>query len=367
MFVKRLRKAGTKYLRLTVVSLVVAAVVTAVVTAIGDPQRLSLLPERVGPAFVGVFLQTFVVLFVIGLVSRLLKQNSDKMKTVWSEQVGGPLVDRWNGLARRTRAIVVGILTALIAGGSTAVAAVVYTVPLSVVGAISLCGWPVGTYWALRRRPSTGTSSAAKSVAVQSRYAELRQLETRTMALLVGFVVGAVTGGGLWLLGVDVAPTAVIAGLVWLVATVIVYNRYETTLARRTELAMVETMTIDDEIELSIKNKGRETVGLTSATIRDTTHTHYRLRKDITLQPGRTATMRLPASFTYSPTTTERTLPLGYTLDRSQEAPIIFSETGSAFELQHGHINTDTKEWTDTDERYNPQSTAVANGATSQD
>jgi hypothetical protein len=77
--------------------------------------------------------------------------------------------------------------------------------------------------------------------------------------------------------------------------------------------------------------------------------------------------VRLPASFTATPTTAERTLPLGYTLDRSQEAPIVYSKSGSAFELQHDRTDTDTEEWTDRDEQYSPQSTAVANGATSQD
>jgi len=369
MVVKRVRKAGKKYaaqyLRLTVVSVVVAAVVTAVVGAVGTPRRLSLLPERLGPPFVGVFLQTFVVCFVVGLVGRLLNQHSSDITQFCSDRVD-PLVERWNGLARRARAIITGVLTAAIVGGITATVGIVYAVPISLIVGVSLATWPVSTYWVLRQpHPTEVSSTAEESIAVRSGYAELRRLETRTLASLVGFVIGASTGGGLWFLGVDTAALVIVAGLVWLVGTVIVYNRYETGLTRRTELAIVGTTTTDDEIELAIKNGGSETVGLTNATITDTTRTRYRLGPHLTLQPGATTTVTVPSTFTLSPTTAERTLPLGYTLDRSQETPIIYARTGSVFELQHDGVD-ENPAWTG-GESYSSQSTPISEAAHSQD
>lgn len=368
MFVKRVQKAGktyaAQYLRLTVVSVVIAAVVTAVVGAVGTPRRISLLPARLGPPFVGVFLQTFVVCFVVGLVGRLCTQYSSDIKQFCSDRLN-PLVDRWNGLARRTRAIISGIVTAVVASGITATASVVYALSVSAVVSVGLAAWPVSTYWVLRQPRSTDVSSGEEAVAVRSGYAELRRLETRTIALLVGFVIGTATGGGLWLLGVDTGVMVIVTGVVWLVGTVIVYNRYETELTRRTELAIVGTATTDDEIELTIKNEGSETVDLTNATITDTTRTRHRLGTRVTLQPGATTTVTVPSTFTLSPTTAERTLPLGYTLDRSQETPIIYARTGSVFELQHDGAD-ESPAWTGA-ESYSSQSTPISEAAHSQD
>lgn len=360
MSVAGLRKAGkkyaTQYARVTIVSFVAATVVAAVVGAVRNGRPISVLPQWIDlPQFVRVFVLSFVLFFIVGLLVRLLKQHSTDLKQLWEDRLGGPLVERWNGLARRTQAIISGVLAAVAAGVGTAVAGFVYTVPSAVIGGACLLAWPVGTYWALRQRPSVeGTSGITGLVATRSRYGELRHLETRTVALLIGFVIGAASGSGLWLLGVDTAVTATIATLVWLAATVIVYNRYETVLMRRTELAIVstESITADDEIELTIKNRGRETVELVNPTLRDTTHEHYQFTEELGVQPGGKTTLKLPSTFTVSTTTAERTLPLGYTLDRSQDAPIVYSQTGSAFELQQGR-ETD---WPETNTEYGSQS-----------
>lgn len=373
MLLARLKKSGrkyaAKYLRLTLLSLVVAAVVTAVISAVGNPRQISVLPERLGPPLVGVFIQVLVVCFVGGLIIRLVSAHSADLKQAWNERIGGPLVDRWTGLARRTRAIITGVATAVVAGTAAAVAGVVYPVPLSLIGAVALFAWPVGTYWSLRRQSTAESANIGKSVVVRSRYADLRQQETRTVALLGGFLIAAATGTGLWLLGVDTAATAGIAGLVWLVATVIVYSRYETILTERTALAIVATTTTteSDGLELTIKNRGEETVDLTNPTLEDTTHERYRIERQFTLQPGGCATIQLPASFTWSSTTAERTLPLGYTLDRSQAAPIVYTQQGTAFELQHDGQTEENTAWAGSDETYTPEPTTVSNGAHSQD
>ena len=379
MFVKRLKK-GTKkyaarYLRVTVLSIVVAAVLTAVLSGVGSPRQVVVLPDWLGPVFLRVFVQAFVVCFVLGLFVRLLSAHKADLKKAYDERIGGPLVDRWTGLARRTRAILAGIMTAVGAGTVTAATAAVtasaegvYVVPLAVVAGVGLLAWPVGTYWSLARQSTAESTGTGKSVAVKSRYADLRHQETRTIALLVGFLIGAATGGGLWLLGVSAVATAGIAGLVWLVATVLAYNRYASTLTERTALAIVaaESTTAGEAVELTIKNRGHETVDLAEPTILDTTHERYRIGRPLRLQPGDCATMRLPSSFTWSATTAERTLPLGYTLDRSQAAPRIYTRQGEAFELQHDDA-AETDPWTSHEETDAPRSTAVTQGAHGQD
>jgi hypothetical protein len=261
------------------------------------------------------------------------------------------------------------VATAVVAGTAAAVAGVVYAVPLSLIATVALFAWPVGTYWSLRRQSTADSANIGESVAVRSRYADPRQQETRTVALLGGFLIAAATGTGLWVVGVDTAATAGIAGLVWLVATVIVYNRYESTLTERTALAIVSTTTTteSDGLELTIKNRGEETVDLTNPTLEDTTHERYRIGRQLTLQPGGCATIQLPSSFTWSSTTAERTLPLGYTLDRSQATPIVYTQQGTAFELQHDGQTEQNTAWAGGDEMHTPEPTAVSNGAHSQD
>ncbi|MFW6321567.1 MAG: hypothetical protein ACOC0Z_06910 [Halohasta sp.] len=366
MIVKAVRKAGKKYAkkyaRVTVLSILAAAVLTAVFGALGDPSRLSMLPRPFDvPLSVSLFLTAFVVCFVIGLLGRLVGTHSDTLKTMWSDRID-PLVARWNAIARRTRAIIVGVLAALVAGAVTAVAGMVVAVPLSQVVGAALLAWPVGTYWTLARS-GRDTSGLREAIDDRSRYVELRHMETRTIALLLGYLIAAATAGGLWALGVETAAAAAIAGLVWLVATVVVYNRYETVLTDRTELAIVDTDPVDDELELSITNEGRETVELIAPTIRDTTRNRYRLADRLRLQPGGRATVKLPSTFRLAPTDLERTLPLGYTLDRSQPAPTVYSRTGTAFELQRqepGDAPEDGPAWSD-DVEYTP-STAVPAG-----
>lgn len=375
MYLKRLRKAGKKYgkkyFRVIIVSVVVAAVLTAVAGEIGNLSQLLLIPRLAGlPLFVLLYLQLFVGLFGIGLLLGLLRKNSQKLRSKWTKSVGEPLSQRWKGLSRRLQAILLGLLVAVLAGGTTAAVDLVYPIPLAVSSGVSLLAWPIGTYWALTATTSTETeASVMRSLSVRSRYAKLRQLETRTIALLVGFVIAAVTGGGIRWLGVNTVSTVGVAGLVWLVAAIVVYNQYETATTTRTELEIIatETTAATDTIEVSIKNSGVETVTLPKPTLKDTNNELYVVNKDLRLQPGDRDTIRLPSVFSLAPSDVERTLPLGYTLDRSQQTPTIYSQTGCTFELQQQDTNTKTAAWTDRGTEHTSQSTAVPNMAGSQD
>jgi len=349
MSIKQARKAGKtyakRYARLTVVSLVVAAVVTAIVGAVVDPSRLAVLPGWLDrPAFVAVFVQTFAACFALGLLARVLARNWTKLKTLWTESIGGPLADRWRGLSRRTQAVLIGFVVAVVAAVVIAAGRLLAPVPRWLIAVGGLLGWPAGTYWGLARpRPTVGGSTDTDDAdgptsdpGGRRRYAELRHLETRTIALLVGYLLAAATGGGIRLLGVDPAVTVAVGLSVWLVATVVVYDRYERVLTERTALAIAETGPASghDGVELTIANRGHEPVALPAPTLVDTAGDRYRLAERLTIQPGGTVTVELPAGFRLTPTDAERTLPLGYTLDRSRAAPSLYTEAGAAFALQ---------------------------------
>ena len=360
MSIKQVRKAGKtyakRYARLTVVSMVVAAVLTAIVSAVGDTGRVALLPRWFDrPAFVAVFVQTFLTCFAIGLLVRVLARNWTKLKTLWTESIGGPLADRWQGRTRRMQAVLIGLAAAVVAGGVAAGVGLFRPVPRWLVAVGSLLAWPAGTYWGLAR-PRPAADGDSDDSGSPRRYAELRHLETRTIALLVGYLIAVATGGGIRLLGVDPTVTVAVALSVWLVATVIVYDRYERVLAERSALTIADTGPArgGEGVELTIANTGHEPVALPAPTLVDTAGDRYRLAERLTVQPGETVTVELPAAFRLTPTDAERTLPLGYTLDRSRAAPSLYTETGVAFTLNPSESD-DEPAWPD-DIEYDTES-----------
>ena len=365
MSISGLRKTGEtyakRYARLTMLSVAIAAVLTAVVGAASTPGRLAVLPGRLSiPPTVAVFIQFFGLCFALGLVGRVIYQNLGKLQSLFAEWIGNPLRERWGRLARRTQAVLFGLCWTLVSGGLAAAGVVYYGLPLALVAAVMLCTWPPSTYWLLGRRPATGSTDAEQHT-VRLRYPTLRQLETRTIAALAGFLVAAVVGSGLWLVGVEPRWAAVVAVLVWLVSTVVGYNRYASALETRSELALVDHRTRDDgTVELVVRNDGLEPVFLTRATITDTRTERYYLTDSIQLSPASRATLRLPSSFAVSPTDAERTLPLGYTLDRSQPTPVLYSQSGIAFELNRE--STDDRAFEDPTPAYTTSSTAIGGG-----
>ncbi|WP_253738353.1 lamin tail domain-containing protein [Halohasta salina] len=342
MSITQVRKAGKKYAkryaRLTVVSAVVAAVLTAIVGAVVDPSRIAVLPEWLDrPAFVAVFVQAFAACFALGLLGRVLARNWTKLKTLWTESIGGPLADRWRGLTRRTQAVLVGLVAAVVTGGLIAGVDHFTAVPRWLLAVGPLLTWPAGTYLGLARHRPTVDGGRDDNGGKWRRYAELRHLETRTIALLIGYLIAAATGGGIRLLGVNPAVTVAVGLSVWLVATVVVYDRYERVLTERSALAIVDDTdpaSGREGVELTIANTDHEPIALPSPTLVDTAGDRYRLAERLTVQPGGTVTVELPAAFRLTPIDAERTLPLGYTLDRSRAAPSLYTETGTAFALQ---------------------------------
>ena len=366
MSISGLRKTGEKYakryFRLTILSVAVAAVFTAVVGAAGNPTRLSVLPGQLAvPPTVAVFFQTFVLCFALGLVGRLLVRNLETLRELFAEWIGNPLRDRWRRLARRTQAVLFGLWWMLVVGGLAAAAVVYYSYPRFVIAAVMVCTWPLSTYWLLGRRPSAPLASTdADSGAVRRRYAALRHLETRSIAALFGFLLAAGVATGLWLLGVEVLSTIGLGALVWLVSTVVVYNRYASVLELRSDLSILSVDSDDEVLELVVRNTGLDSVDLTDATITDTRTERYHLSEPLELSSASSATLTVPASFAVSPTDAERTLPLGYTLNRSQPTPVVYTQSGAAFEL--ARESTADEPFESPASTYSASSTAIGAG-----
>ena len=373
MSVNGLRKTGEKYakryFRLTILSVAIAAVLTAIVGAAGTPGRFSVLPGWLSvPPTVAVFVQTFGLCFAIGLVGRIGIRNLEKLRGLFAEYIGDPLRDRWNRLARRTQAVLFGCCWLLVSGALAAVGVVYFGYPTLGIAAVMVCMWPLATYWLLRRRPATqpvvGDSSTGDTANSRYSFATLRQLETRTIAVLFGFLLAVALGSGLLGLGVELRGTVGLGALVWLVSTVIVYNRYASVLETRSVLTIVASGSPDgDLVELVVRNNGLDAVDLTHATVTDTKTDRYHLTQSIQLSPGSRATLGVPASFAVSPTDAERTLPLGYTLNRSQPTPVVYTQSGEAFAL----TRESTDEGSELTPTYSESSTALAATTHSQD
>ncbi len=259
--------------------------------------------------------------------------------------------DQWERLSIWAQATIAGgICGALVAVG-LGVAVVAGPIPLSFILAGSLIAWPVATVLVLRQRREPATDddspSAFQSLLIKAGYAQVKLLQTRTLAGIVGFA-GAVLGSlGIralisWLPWFDGTlthlQTVLLAAFLWVVATVLVYNRYESTISDRTDLRIVAVSNPESRPgrELTIKNDGVVPVELTQAKIRDTKRDLYQFDVGMSLEPGERRPFEVPEAFLLESNEAAMDLPLGYTLKQGGEHPIVYTRTGEQFVLQGG-------------------------------
>lgn len=263
---------------------------------------------------------------------------------------GDRVLDHWERLSSRVRALIAGAVCGTLVATGLGVATFAGAVPLMFVPVGSLIAWPVATVWTLRQRSTSNTAdspSALESVLITAGYAQIKQLQTRTLAGLVGFA-GAVLGSvGIrvllsWLPWFDVSlsllQTAVITVCLWLLATVIVYNHYEASITDRTDLQLVTVSRpeLRDGHELTIKNDGTAPVELSQAKLRDTNCDCYQFDVGVTLRPGACCSFAVPASFSLEPNDVATALPLGYTLTQGSKYPTLYTRDGEQFVLRDG-------------------------------
>lgn len=256
--------------------------------------------------------------------------------------IGVPAVlDRWRAVSPWGRATLVGFVLALVLTALLVVGLPTRSLRMSLGPAGFLAAWPLCTTGlVLRARHSTASEgSRVRSALVGVGYAQLRGPERRTLAAFVGGIAAVPTGFAAAFLcqsltgGVN-TPAVVAVGLaVWVGGTVLAYGRYAAT--ERTDLTVLDIRrTAEAGREMSIRNDSNRVIDLTDGTVRDTEHARFRVGSDRRLGPGDSCTLAVPEAFSLAPADVAVDLPLGYTLERGSDFPVVFGRTGERFRLR---------------------------------
>lgn len=246
--------------------------------------------------------------------------------------------------------VVGGALAGLAAGGVVAYDTWYASVPDYYATIAFLASWPLLAMvlgWKFRKRPSGSDGDPfVATVLIKSGYAQLERLESRTVAVLLGFVVALSVGVGLWWWGIELAYAAAFALVLWPLVALAGFGHLEKKRhnLERSDLVVVTVSDRDasDTRELTIRNDGDEPISLAKAKIRDTEYDRYRLGVDVTIGVGQRCTFDIPATFSLEPNDVGYTLPLGYTLKQGAIAPVIYTRDGDAFALYKEDVDAET-------------------------
>lgn len=173
---------------------------------------------------------------------------------------------------------------------------------------------------------------------VRSGFAQVRRIQSVTVALALGVLLGAI-GAVLASLTVDnLVVTLLVFFLAWLLGSYLSLRWF-----RRTDVAHSDLVIVDvrerssgGRRELAVANERDERVDLRDAKIRDTGYDLYRTNIDVVLGPGQTEAFDIPPSFSLFPSTEAMAsdLPLGFSVSQSADAPVIVTRDGEKFELR---------------------------------
>lgn len=242
-------------------------------------------------------------------------------------------------LSRWNRTIVAG---GAIAGGLAVGVVLVdvfapgLAIPWLVALGVLYLGWPLASFSILRqiRRSETGFFSV---LLVKSGFAQMRQLETVTVSLAVGFLVALIVGGILQLLVGAFQLTVVAFLVVWLFATLAAGWWFERSITR-TDLVIMEVRerSTNRSRELTVTNTGTETIDMRDAKIRDTEYDLYRTSMDIVLGAGQNGQFTIPPEFSLYPSEHDLgiDLPFGFSISQGADAPVLVTRDGVEYELQ---------------------------------
>lgn len=252
----------------------------------------------------------------------------------------------WAQIATWAQAALVGLVGAL---GVTVVLLAVQTLwnipDLAVVSGF-LLAWPVATGMGiLRQRCIEGDCPRKTSMRVG--YTHAKGLESRTMAIILGSLVGILGGLLTWYGSVRLGewdptlPAVVVALLLWITVTIVMYNRYDEQMTQQTDLAIVAVNRPEtrETCEIHIKNESSDPIDLSMAKIRDTEFDLYRFGIETILGPGETCTFNAPEAFKLAPNNDFWELPLGYTLKQGSETPAILTRDGEMYGLQRDQLD----------------------------
>lgn len=180
--------------------------------------------------------------------------------------------------------------------------------------------------------------SYLSTILIRTGFAQVRRIQTMTVALGIGFLVGvlgallvSVTLGGL-------VPTLVAFLVLLLVATYGALRWFQRTDIEYSDLVIVDVRDRSSgrRRELAVVNERDRRVDLRDAKIRDTAYDLYRTNIDVILAPGQTETFDIPPGFSLFPSTDNvaTDLPLGLSLSKSADAPVIVTRSGEKFKLR---------------------------------
>lgn len=192
----------------------------------------------------------------------------------------------------------------------------------------------------LVRSAQRDDSGYLSALLVRTGFAQVRRIQTLTVSLAIGLLVGvigallaAVTVGG-------ILPTLLAFLLVWALATYGVLRWFQRTDIAHSDLVIVDVRDRSSgrRRELSVANQRDERIDLRNAKIRDTEYDLYRTNIDVLLAPGQTETFDIPPNFALFPSTDNLAtdLPLGFSVSKSADAPVIVTQDGKKFELRWG-------------------------------
>jgi hypothetical protein len=173
---------------------------------------------------------------------------------------------------------------------------------------------------------------------VRTGFAQVRRIQSVTVALSLGFLVGII-GAMLASLTVGSLLVTVLAFLLaWALGTLGTLRWFQRTDIAYSDLVIVDVRDRSSgrRRELAVANERDERVDLRDAKIRDTEYDLYRTNIDVLLGPGQTETFDIPPNFSLYPSSEALTtdLPLGFSLSQSADAPVIVTRDGEKFTLR---------------------------------
>ena len=173
---------------------------------------------------------------------------------------------------------------------------------------------------------------------VRTGFAQVRRIQSLTVALSLGFLVGII-GAMLASLTVGSLLVTVLGFLLaWALGTLGTLRWFQRTDIAYSDLVIVDVRDRSSgrRRELAVANERDERVDLRNAKIRDTEYDLYRTNIDVLLGPGQTETFDIPPGFSLYPSSEALTtdLPLGFSLSQSADAPVIVTRDGEKFTLR---------------------------------
>lgn len=175
---------------------------------------------------------------------------------------------------------------------------------------------------------------------VKTGFAQVRRIQTVTVALGLGLLIGVIGALLVSEAGGGILPTLLAFLIVWGVATIVTLYWFRETDVAYSDLVItdIRERSSGRRRELVVANRRDDRVDLKQAKIRDTEHDLYRTNVNVVLAPGQTETFDLPPDFSLFPSADDfaTDLPLGFVVSKGTEAPVVVTRDGEKFKLRWG-------------------------------